>query len=260
MNARRFAPVVAAAIMLGATSLPAGASAPNPFAQMKLVLANANAQQSVRVTTTANQSGMKILEITDAGRSEGRQTITLTSGGKSNTIIGELIAGQLFVKGDAAILTSYLALSQGERERTRRSVVRDSQEQRLLRRSRPGPDAVDRHGRSDDDEHRQERAQHDDRRHEGRSPQRHVREVVPRSLVQGDAVLHVSRRSRSPSRSRRPSRVQSARLRSATGTRRSTWSPRRSRCTSIESGEDDSAIGTSTIGVIEPPCGAELET
>ncbi len=99
--------------MLGATSLPAGASAPNPFAQMKLVLANANAQQSVRVTTTANQSGMKILEITDAGRSEGRQSITLTSGGKSNTIIGELIAGQLFVKGDAAILTSYLALSQG---------------------------------------------------------------------------------------------------------------------------------------------------
>ena len=114
MNPRRLFPVVAVAITLGAASLPAGASAPNPFAQMKLVLADANAQQSVRVTTTANQSGMKILEITDAGRSEGRQSITLTNGRKSNTIIGELIAGKLYVKGDAAILTSYLALSQGD--------------------------------------------------------------------------------------------------------------------------------------------------
>jgi hypothetical protein len=113
MTLRRLFPAAVAALTLGASSLPAGASAPNPYAQMKLVFANANAQQSVRVTTTANQSGMKILEITDAGRSEGRQTIALTSGGKTNTLTSELIGGQLFVKGDAAILTSYLALSQG---------------------------------------------------------------------------------------------------------------------------------------------------
>jgi aspartate 1-decarboxylase len=114
MNARRLSPLLAVLIVLGATSLPAGASAPNPYAQMRLVIADANRQQSVRVTTTAQMSGMKIVEITDAGHSEGRQTITLTSNGKSNTIIGELIAGRLFVKGDAAILTSYLAFSQTE--------------------------------------------------------------------------------------------------------------------------------------------------
>ncbi|MGB8195433.1 MAG: hypothetical protein WCF25_00295 [Acidimicrobiales bacterium] len=113
MNLKRLSPLAAIAITLGATSLPAAASAPNAFAQMKLVVADANAQQSVRVTTTANQSGMKILEITDAGRSEGRQSIALTSGGKTNTLLSELIAGKLYVKGDAAILTSYLALTQG---------------------------------------------------------------------------------------------------------------------------------------------------
>jgi hypothetical protein len=113
MNVRRLIPVAVVALTLGTLSLPAGASAPNPYALMKLVFANANAQQSVRVTTTANQSGMKILEITDAGRTEGRQTIALTGGGKTNTLTSELIGGKLFVKGDAAILTSYLALSQG---------------------------------------------------------------------------------------------------------------------------------------------------
>jgi hypothetical protein len=111
MNLRRLCPLAAVLIVLGA-STTAGASAPNPYALMRLVVADANRQQSVRVTTTAKMSGMKILEITDAGRSEGRQTITLTNNGKSNTMISELIAGKLFVKGDAAILTSYLALSQ----------------------------------------------------------------------------------------------------------------------------------------------------
>jgi hypothetical protein len=57
-------------------------------------------------------SGMRILQVTDAGRSAGRQTVTLTNAGKSNTIIAELIAGALYVKGDATILTTYLALSQ----------------------------------------------------------------------------------------------------------------------------------------------------
>jgi hypothetical protein len=113
MRLRRLSPALAVALILAATCLPAGASAPNPYAQMKLVVADADAQQSVRVTTTASQSGMKILEVTDSGSSEGRQTITLTGSGKSNTMITELIAGYLYVKGDAAILTSYLALSQG---------------------------------------------------------------------------------------------------------------------------------------------------
>jgi hypothetical protein len=104
--------VLVGTMIVGAITVRAGASAPNPYAQMRMVIADANAEQSVRITTTASQSGMKIVEVTDAGRSEGRLTVTLTSEGKSNTMTAELIAGKLFVKGDAAILTSYLALSQ----------------------------------------------------------------------------------------------------------------------------------------------------
>jgi hypothetical protein len=93
-------------------SIPAGASAPNPYAEMKLVIADANAELSVRVTTTATMSGMRIVQITDAGRTAGRQIVTLSGSGKSNTVIAELIAGKLYVKGDTSILTNYLGLSQ----------------------------------------------------------------------------------------------------------------------------------------------------
>jgi hypothetical protein len=93
-------------------SIPAGASAPNPYAEMRLVIADANAELWVRVTTTATMSGMRIVQITDAGRTAGRQTVTLSGSGKSNSVIAELIAGKLYVKGDASILTNYLGLSQ----------------------------------------------------------------------------------------------------------------------------------------------------
>jgi hypothetical protein len=79
---------------------------------MKKVIADANAELSVRLTTTATESGMRIVQVTDAGRSDGRQTVTLTNKGKSNSVVAELIKGALYIKGDAAILTSYLALSQ----------------------------------------------------------------------------------------------------------------------------------------------------
>jgi hypothetical protein len=109
-----FASTVATA-MLGATCLPSGAaSTTSPFTQMKTVIADANAELSVRVTTTAKMSGMKIVAVTEAGRSAGRQSVTLSGSGsgKSNTVIAELIAGSLYVKGDNTILTSYLGLSQ----------------------------------------------------------------------------------------------------------------------------------------------------
>jgi hypothetical protein len=79
---------------------------------MQQVVADADAQLSVRVTTTAKMSGMKIVQVTDAGRSAGRQTVTLSGSGKRNTMITELVKGALFVKGDASILMSYLGLSQ----------------------------------------------------------------------------------------------------------------------------------------------------
>lgn len=101
------------ATLLGTVVVPAGASSKlSPFQQMQTVLNDANAESAVRVTTTAKMSGMRIVQITDAGRKTGRQTITLTDAGKSNTLKVEYVAGALFVKGDGAILTSYLALSQ----------------------------------------------------------------------------------------------------------------------------------------------------
>jgi hypothetical protein len=102
---------VATAILM-ASSVPSWASTPTPYAQMKAVFADANAELSVRVTTTAKESGMKIVQVTDAGRSAGRQTVTLSQPGKSNTMIAELIKGYLFVKGDTTMLTTYLGLSQ----------------------------------------------------------------------------------------------------------------------------------------------------
>lgn len=94
------------AVTSGATS------SQTPYAQMQKVIADANHESSVRVTTTATMSGMRIVQITDAGRTSGRQSITLTQNGKSNTILAELVAGALYVKGNATILTTYLALSQ----------------------------------------------------------------------------------------------------------------------------------------------------
>lgn len=111
MKLRLLATVLLTASVLVAVSLPAGAST-TPYVQMKTVVADANAEQSVRATTTATMSGMKIVQVTDAGRKAGRQTVTLTQAGKRNSMLTELIKGNLYVKGDATILTTYLALSQ----------------------------------------------------------------------------------------------------------------------------------------------------
>jgi hypothetical protein len=110
---RLLAAVVLTSVIAGTVTAPVGASStPSPYALMRTVVANAESELTMRLTTTATLSGMKIVQVTDASRNEGRQSVTLSSGGKSNTVIAELIAGQLYVKGDAAILTSYLALSQ----------------------------------------------------------------------------------------------------------------------------------------------------
>lgn len=113
MKLRLLAAVFVGGSLLGTVVLPAGATSNRtPYAQMQAVLSDANAESSVRVTTTATMSGMRIVQVTDAGRTSGRQSITLSQGGKSNTILAELVAGALYVKGNADILTTYLALSQ----------------------------------------------------------------------------------------------------------------------------------------------------
>jgi hypothetical protein len=113
MKLRLLAVVFVGVTLLGPMAVASGASSSKtPYAQMRTVIADANAQRSVRLTTTATMSGLKIVEVTDAGRSAGRQSITLTKLGYANTVKIELIAGKLYVKGDASILTSYLALPQ----------------------------------------------------------------------------------------------------------------------------------------------------
>jgi hypothetical protein len=112
---RLLATALVTASILAALVLASGESASastTPYAQMKSVVADADAELSVRVTTTASMSGMRIVQVTDAGRSAGRQVATLYDAGKSNTFVTELIAGNLYAKGDATILVTYLALSQ----------------------------------------------------------------------------------------------------------------------------------------------------
>jgi len=93
-------------------SVASGASGtPKPYAQMKTAIADADAELSVRATTTASMSGMRIYRSPTPAKC-GRQVVTLTDAGKSNTFVAELIAGSLYVKGDATMLTTYLGLSQ----------------------------------------------------------------------------------------------------------------------------------------------------
>ena len=103
--------VLTATALLGAVSVPSGASTA-AYAQMKSVIADANAEQSVRVTSSATESGLHIATLTDAGRTSGRQVVTLTSAGKSDSLVNELVGGTLYVKGDNAILVTYMGLSQ----------------------------------------------------------------------------------------------------------------------------------------------------
>ncbi len=113
MKLRLLTAALVGATLLSAFIGPAGASSkPTPYAQMQTVLRDANAESSVRVTTTAKMSGMRIVQVTNAGRTAGRQTITLSDSGKSDTLNVEYVSGALFLKGDATILTTYLALSQ----------------------------------------------------------------------------------------------------------------------------------------------------
>lgn len=112
MGPRLISTVLATTAILTLTSLPSGASTPSPYAQMKAVVADADAELSVRVTTTASMSGLRIVQVTDAGRSSGRQSVVLTDSGKGHTMVAELIHGALVVKGDGTMLTTYMGLSQ----------------------------------------------------------------------------------------------------------------------------------------------------
>jgi hypothetical protein len=110
MKFRLFATVFLATAMFGAMSLPSGASAPNAYALMKLVLADADAYNTVHFVSRSSFTGTSLLQVTDAGRTIGRQTNTLTVDGKSNTLVIELIDRILYVKGDATVLEKFLGL------------------------------------------------------------------------------------------------------------------------------------------------------
>jgi hypothetical protein len=113
MKIRLWLSVLASAAIIASASTPSGAASKStPYEQMKQVVADANAELSVRVTTTASMSGLQIVQVTDAGRHAGRQTVTLSQSCMSISVIAELIKGNLYVKGDASILTTYMGLSQ----------------------------------------------------------------------------------------------------------------------------------------------------
>jgi hypothetical protein len=135
MKIRLWLSILATSAVFTATSIPSeAATALTPYAQMKQVIADANAELSVRVTTTALMSGVKIVQVTDAGRNEGRQTVAVVPTGTSNSAIAaqiagrvfkkgtapidavtaELIAGNVYVMGDATMLTTYMGLTQSD--------------------------------------------------------------------------------------------------------------------------------------------------
>ena len=112
MKLRLLSTTLTIASIVAAVSLPAGASSTvTPYGQMRTAIADADAEQSARVMTNVKMSDLKIVQVTDAGRNAGRRSITLTKLGYGNTVKIVFIAGKLYVKGDASILTSYLGLS-----------------------------------------------------------------------------------------------------------------------------------------------------
>ena len=117
MKRRLFATILVPIMIIGATTVTSAASAPNPYAQMKAVLAHANADQTFRDTITLTMGTKKLVNVTDATHIGGRQTITLTAAGKSNSVIVELIAGNVYVKGNAAILVSYMGFPKATAKR-----------------------------------------------------------------------------------------------------------------------------------------------
>ncbi len=111
MKIRLWLSVLATTAVFATASTPSGAATPTPYAQMKAVLADANAELSVRVTTTAVMSGKRVVEVTNAGRNDGRQTVTLTQAGTTDSVTAELIAGNLYVNGDVTMLTTFMGLT-----------------------------------------------------------------------------------------------------------------------------------------------------
>lgn len=111
MKFRLFSTVLLATVILGAIAIPSGATT-TPYSRLIFVIDDAEAKQSVHLTAHASISGKRFVQVTDAGRSVGRQTNTLTISGQSNTVVVELVAGILYVKGDATILTTFMGLSQ----------------------------------------------------------------------------------------------------------------------------------------------------
>lgn len=112
MKLRILSAVLVTTTVLATASVPSGASTTTmAYAQLRIVIASANAEQSVRYMISATISGKQLLFNTDVGRNTGRQRITLTEAGKSKTVLVELIAGALYVKGDEQILTTFLGIS-----------------------------------------------------------------------------------------------------------------------------------------------------
>jgi hypothetical protein len=110
MKLRILTALVASTAIVTALNVPSGAST-TPYAQMKTVIADIRSEPSARVTATLSMTGKRLVNTTDVTKVGGRQTIVLTDAGKSNTVVIELVNGGLYVKGDEAILTSYMGFS-----------------------------------------------------------------------------------------------------------------------------------------------------
>jgi hypothetical protein len=93
----------------GLAMLPAGASSKSStYAQMNKVIADANAERTVHYAAVVIMGSKQVVNNTDTGRDVVRQVITLTDNKKSNTVVIEFVGGIVYVKGDFAILTSYM--------------------------------------------------------------------------------------------------------------------------------------------------------
>lgn len=112
MKLRLLVAFLLTAIFVGSVNPTSGATT-TPNQLMKSVLADADAEHSVHITysTTLAHTQMRITEVTDERQSEGQQTDTFDRSAKTHREVVELVAGNVYFKGDAWVLETYTSLS-----------------------------------------------------------------------------------------------------------------------------------------------------
>lgn len=110
MKIRIWLSVLASMAVFAATSATSGAaSTSTPYVQMKTVIADANAERSVRYVSSSPQQNF--LQISDVGPNIGRQTNSLVIDGARHKVTIEFISGVLFAEGDETVLNKYMGFS-----------------------------------------------------------------------------------------------------------------------------------------------------